>query len=106
MLIWLGLLLGRIIFQTILSVPKAPPHAALLVSVYQYHDFKRRDIAGLWMRLSETIDYALEIKPNTCFPVHDSILKQPGSTHRIPPQVLEPKGIKFVVLEIDKEYEF
>ncbi len=63
-------------------------------------------VAGPWMRLLEAIDYALEIKPKTCFPMHEGILKQPGSTHAIPPKVLEPKGIKFVVLEIDKEYEF
>lgn len=63
-------------------------------------------VAGPWMKLPEAIDYALELKPKTCFPVHDGILKSPGSTHRIPPQVLEPKGIKFTVLEIDKEYEF
>lgn len=63
-------------------------------------------VAGPWMRLLEAIDYALEIKPKICFPVHEGILKSPGSGHRIPPQVLEPRGIKFIVLEIDKTYEF
>lgn len=63
-------------------------------------------VAGPWMRLLEAIDYALEIKPKTCFPVHEGILKQPGSTHSIPPKALEPKGIKFEILKIDKEYEF
>ncbi len=63
-------------------------------------------VAGPWMRLLEAIDYALEIKPKACFPVHEGILKQPGSTHAIPLKVLEPKGIKFVVLEIGKEHEF
>ena len=63
-------------------------------------------VAGPWMRLLEAIDYALEINPKTCFPVHEGILKQPGSTHAIPPKVLEPSGIKFVILEIDKEHEF
>lgn len=63
-------------------------------------------VAGPWMRLLEAIDYALEIKPKTCFPVHDGILKQIGSTNKIPAHVLEPKGIKFEVLTIEKEYEF
>lgn len=63
-------------------------------------------VAGPWMKLPEAIDYALGLKPKICFPVHDGILKQIGSTNLVPPQVLEPKGIKFVVLEIDKEYEF
>lgn len=62
-------------------------------------------VAGPWMKLSEAIDYALEIKPRICFPVHEGILKQPGATHALPPKILEPKGIKFVVLEIDEEYE-
>lgn len=63
-------------------------------------------VAGPWMKLLEAIDYALEIKPKICFPVHDGILKSPGSTHLMPPKVLEPNGIKFIVLEIDKGYEF
>lgn len=63
-------------------------------------------VAGPWMKLPEAIDYALEMKPTVCFPVHDGILKSPGSTDWIPPQVLEPNGIKFMVLGIDKEYEF
>jgi L-ascorbate metabolism protein UlaG (beta-lactamase superfamily) len=63
-------------------------------------------VAGPWMRLLEAIDYALVIKPKACFPVHEGILKQAGPTHTIPPKVLEPKGIKFVILDIDKEYEF
>jgi len=63
-------------------------------------------VAGPWMRLLEAIDYAVEVKPKICFPVHEGILKQPGSTHAIPPKVLESEGIKFMVMEIDKEYEF
>ncbi len=63
-------------------------------------------IAGPWMRMSEGIDYAKELKPKVCFPVHDGILKIPGLVHRIPPIILEPLGIKFKVLEIDKPEEF
>lgn len=63
-------------------------------------------MAGPWLKLSEAIDYALELKSNICFPVHDGILKNSGILNTIPPQILEPQGIKFQVLEIDKEYEF
>jgi len=63
-------------------------------------------VAGPWMKLSEAIDYAIKLQPKVYFPVHDGILKSFGSAHRIPSQVLEPKGIKFVVLEIDKEILF
>lgn len=61
-------------------------------------------VAGPWMRLLEAIDYAIEIKPQLCFPVHEGILKSPGSTHLIPKKVLEPMGIEFTVFEVDNEY--
>jgi L-ascorbate metabolism protein UlaG (beta-lactamase superfamily) len=63
-------------------------------------------IAGPWMNLPEGIDYAIEIKPRVCFPVHDGILKNIGSTNRIPSTILEPLGIKFIVLEVEKEVIF
>ena len=62
-------------------------------------------VAGPWMKLEEAIDYALELKPKIAFPVHEGILKQPGTTHRIPPTILEPKGIKFQILEEGKGIE-
>ncbi|TSC96542.1 MAG: beta-lactamase domain-containing protein [Parcubacteria group bacterium Athens1014_26] len=63
-------------------------------------------VSAPWETIAESIDYALELKPKICFPVHDGGIKAPGVFYRIPPEVLEPKGIKFVGLEIDKEYEF
>jgi len=63
-------------------------------------------VSAPWERLAESIDYALELKPKICFPVHDAGIKAPGVYYRIPLKVLEPKGIKFIPLEIDKEYEF
>ncbi len=63
-------------------------------------------VAGPWLKLPEAIDYALEISPKICFPVHDGILRSPGSAHLIPPKVLETKGIKFEILEIDRKYDF
>ncbi|MEK9181162.1 MAG: MBL fold metallo-hydrolase [Patescibacteria group bacterium] len=63
-------------------------------------------VAGPWMRLLEAIDYAFEVKPAVCFPVHEGILKSPGSTHLIPPKVLEPKGIRFIIPEEGKAMEF
>ena len=62
--------------------------------------------AGPWMKLSEGIEYAITVKPKKCFPVHDGILKNIGSTDRIPAQVLPPLGIDFKPLELGKEYEF
>lgn len=62
-------------------------------------------VAGPWLKLSEAIEYAKEVKPRLCFPVHEGILKSPGGVHQLPPRVLEPLGIKFVVLELEKEVE-
>lgn len=63
-------------------------------------------VAGPWMKLSEVIDYALELKLKSCFPVHDGILKSPGVSHLLPKKILEENGIKFNILEIDTEYDF
>ncbi|MFM2357715.1 MAG: hypothetical protein RJA61_452 [Candidatus Parcubacteria bacterium] len=63
-------------------------------------------VAGPWMKLSEAIDYVLNIKPKICFPVHEGILKTPGSAHQIPPKVLGPKGIEFKVLPLETEIDF
>lgn len=75
-----------------------------------YHPHKSVEIlalpvAGSWLKLSEAIDYALALKPKVAIPVHESILKQPGTVHRIPPTILEPQGIKFLILEEGKEME-
>ncbi len=63
-------------------------------------------VAGPWMKLSEAIDYALEIHPKKCFPVHEGILKTPGTTHKILGDVLPQHGINFIILEEGKETEF
>ncbi len=63
-------------------------------------------VAGPWMKLSEAIDYALEIKSKTAFPVHEGILKQPGTTHRIPMDILPKHGVEFIILEEGVEREF
>lgn len=63
-------------------------------------------VAGSWLKLSEAIDYALEVKPKICFPVHDGTLKSPEAVHRIAGEVLGAAGIKFIVSELGKSYEF
>lgn len=63
-------------------------------------------VAGLWLKLPEAIDYAIELKPKKCFPVHEGILQNPGTVHRLPPPILAEHDILFTVLEIDKEYHF
>ncbi len=63
-------------------------------------------VVGPWLKISESIDYALAIKPRVAFGVHDANLAFPkGITRRLPPIFLEPAGIQFLVLEINKETE-
>lgn len=54
-------------------------------------------VTGPWMKLSEAIDYALELKPKKAFPVHDAI--RIPSQHLIPEKVLSVSGIEFIRLE-------
>ncbi|MBI3956932.1 MAG: MBL fold metallo-hydrolase [Candidatus Kerfeldbacteria bacterium] len=63
-------------------------------------------VAGPWLKLSEAIEYAKTVKPKVCFPVHDGILKQPGSVHTLPPRVLESLGIQWKVLDEGAAVEF
>ena len=63
-------------------------------------------VAGPWMKISEAIDYCLEIKPRIAFPVHDGILKQAGLVHRAPAKVLSENGIEFVGMIEGDEKEF
>lgn len=62
-------------------------------------------VGGPWVKISEAVDYAKEIKPKMCFPVHDGMLKAPGGAHFVPNKVLTPEGIVFKVLEVGIEYE-
>ncbi|MEI9476150.1 MAG: MBL fold metallo-hydrolase [Deltaproteobacteria bacterium] len=63
-------------------------------------------LAAPWLKLSEAIHYAKEVRPNICFPVHDGNVRAPESIYRVAKLVLEPLGIKFVVLEPGKEMSF
>ncbi len=64
-------------------------------------------VLGPWMKMKDAIDYAKEIKPRICFPVHDGTLK-PFATfiYSIPEHFLSKVGIVFKKLEIEKEEEF
>lgn len=65
-------------------------------------------VAGPWMKISEAIDYAIEVKPKIAFGVHDGLLNNfgEGVIKRVPTQILEKHGINFMSLELGKEYEF
>ncbi|OGI57117.1 hypothetical protein A3B85_03235 [Candidatus Nomurabacteria bacterium RIFCSPHIGHO2_02_FULL_37_13] len=58
-----------------------------------------------WLKIKESINYAILLKPHICFPVHDWNIKIPGIVHKTPSIVLAEHNISFKVLEIGKEEE-
>lgn len=61
-------------------------------------------VAGPWMKISEAIDYAKNIHPRICFPVHDAIMQDFASfVWKIPETILKENNILFKKLEIGKE---
>jgi L-ascorbate metabolism protein UlaG (beta-lactamase superfamily) len=61
-------------------------------------------VSGPWMKISEAIDYALMLKPKKAFPVHDGT--RFGSAHNLPLQILNPKGIEFIIMKEGDMMEF
>lgn len=63
-------------------------------------------VTAPWMRSAEAVDYAAELKPQICIPVHDAILKNPQMGHWLAKQILEPMGIEVRVLELWEQTKF
>lgn len=61
-------------------------------------------VSGPWMKLSEAIDFALLLKPRTCFPIHDNI--RYGSSHQLPLRILPENGIEFIPMVEGDKHEF
>lgn len=61
-------------------------------------------VSGPWMKISEAIDYALQVKPRVCFPIHDAV--RFGTAHRLPSIIIPANGIEFVVMEEGDKHEF
>ncbi|MBI5622040.1 MBL fold metallo-hydrolase [Candidatus Falkowbacteria bacterium] len=62
-------------------------------------------VAGPWVKTSEVIEYGRAVKPTSCFPVHDGFCLGITPFHNVARKFIEPTGIKFIVLELGKEYE-
>lgn len=64
-------------------------------------------VAAPWLKISEAIDYAIALSPNSVFPVHDGILHErlADLPKRIVGTILEKHSIKYLALEIGKETE-
>ena len=72
----------------------------------KYVEILALPVAGPWTNIKDAINYALEIKPKVCFPVHDGMLISYGVSHKITETVLEKNGIGFKSLEDNTEEEF
>ena len=63
-------------------------------------------VAGPWTRIKDAVNYAIEINPKICFPVHDGMLNLFGGNHKIPEMILPKFNIIFKNFEENKEEEF
>lgn len=63
-------------------------------------------VAGPWLKFQEAVDFAIAVKPKVCFPIHDGMLKFFGAIQAYTAKLLTPHGIRFEILEQEKEYEF
>lgn len=62
-------------------------------------------VAGPWLKVSEAIDYCIEVHPKTCFPVHDGMLNRTTPLYPLTKMFVEEKGVEFIALELGKTYE-
>ncbi len=62
-------------------------------------------VAGPWLKMSEVIDYAKEVKPRVAFPVHDGF-KPLTVWQKWPADILPTFGIEFVVIGDGETHEF
>jgi len=62
--------------------------------------------AGPFLKLSDVIEYALLLKPNRAFPVHDAIMKSPATFNAWISSILEKEGVAFVPMNEGDEHEF
>ncbi len=63
-------------------------------------------VAGPWMKISQAIRYALEVKPRVAFGVHDGMITPDGASQRWCDMVLPKQGIEYVTLKSGETREF
>lgn len=59
-------------------------------------------ICAPWLKMSEAIDFAIEVSPARAFPIHDGALKSAGVWHKLPEISLKKAGIEFIPLSNGK----
>lgn len=63
-------------------------------------------VAGPWCRIADAITFALAVKPQTVFPVHDGLLNEMGQkiTYQHPDRELTAAGMRFVSLSAGESF--
>lgn len=61
---------------------------------------------GPWLKISEVIEYALEVKPRRVFPVHDAVYANPMIGQMHASKILPEQGIEFISLNAGEEKDF
>lgn len=61
---------------------------------------------GPWMKLAESIDWARQLKPSVCIPVHDGMLNPRQWIYGLPAKILPEDGIRFDALEPGSSAEY
>jgi L-ascorbate metabolism protein UlaG (beta-lactamase superfamily) len=64
-------------------------------------------VAGPWLKLSESVQYATSVKPRLTFPVHEAIMKEPMASEVTswPQKSIEAFGTRFVNIEAGRTIE-
>lgn len=61
---------------------------------------------GPWMKLAEAIDWAKELKPRVCIPVHDGMLQPREWIYGLPSKILPEAGIAFEALALNSAADY
>lgn len=61
---------------------------------------------GPWMKLAEAIDWAKEINPKVCIPVHDGVLNPRKWIYALPSKLFPEWGIAFDALDPGESKEY
>ena len=62
-------------------------------------------VGAPWSKVSQSVNYVLDVKPRIAFPVHDGNLIRHGLTTNLPKEMFTKAGIQYVSLELGKEVE-
>ncbi len=63
-------------------------------------------VAGPWMKISQAIRYAKEVRPRVAFGVHDGMIVPEGGAQKWCEMLLPKEGIAFVTLKAGETREF